>query len=398
MKSFFSKTKGFPILAVLLIGMMGCTSGGDSGRLLLNLTDRATQDFRAVYVSIQEIAVHAADDPADTWTTIATPQKTVNLLELRNGVREQLALVDLNSGHYTQMRLLLSPTSYPGNNVLEAPHPAAGNYVIDLGPIPNDVTELYHELKIPSGLQTGIKLVQGFDINDNSTTELTLDFDAMRSVVIAGKSGKYLLKPTIHVMDDKLLTKISGTVTKEADATPLGGAGISLQVYDDSLADPKDWVAEWRSTLSDDTTGAYLFFFAVPDAGVDFNIVATKQDYVPAAKQEAVTNGKTYTDDFALAGVGEEFGLAEITIDGANADTGATLSFRQELTPGGPQIEVLTLNLANGSYASDPDVYQAVLPVGTYIVVASTAGKSTLTVSPLDVTKGTHSTLALSFI
>src|SRR5512137_3120743 len=102
MKSFLSKTKGFPILAVLLIGLMGCTSGGDSGRLLLNLTDKPTQDFQAVYVSIQEIAVHAATDPEDAWTVIATPQKTVNLLELRNGVREQLALVDLNPGHYTQ--------------------------------------------------------------------------------------------------------------------------------------------------------------------------------------------------------------------------------------------------------------------------------------------------------
>jgi hypothetical protein len=68
----------------------------------------------------------------------------------------------------------------------------------------------------------------------------------------------------------------------------------------------------------------------------------------------------------------------EITVEGANAETGATLSFRQEVTAGGPKIEVKSLNFMNGSYATDPATYQVVLPVGDYSVVASTPDKTTL--------------------
>ena len=388
MKSLTSSIRSLSLPALLAVGLVACGVGGDTGRLSLSLTDKPTHEYQAVYITIQEIAVHAADDPADSWTTVATPAKTINLLELRNGVREQLGMVDLATGQYTQMRLMIGANSYAGTNILGQPHPAYGNYVID--------TEgVNHELKIPSGLQTGVKLVQGFEINENSTTELTLDFDAARSVVVAGKSGKYILKPTVHVFDTELAAVLSGIVTKQSDQTPLGGAEISVQVYDASLADPKDQVAEWRWTLTNDTSGAYKFFFAVPDAGITFNIVATKEGYVPASAQEFVENGQAYTNDFALAAVGD-VGTVEITVDGASTDTGATLSFRQEATPGGPKIEVKSLNFMNGSYASDPTQYQVVLPVGEYSVVASTPGKTTL-VLVLSVTKTPNAKLEVKF-
>ena len=51
-----------------------------------------------------------------------------------------------------------------------------------------------HELKVPSGYQSGVKIVKGFTINENGTTEIILDFDAMSSVVEAGNSGQWLLK------------------------------------------------------------------------------------------------------------------------------------------------------------------------------------------------------------
>ena len=64
------------------------------------------------------------------------------------------------------------------------------NYVID-------TDENYQELKIPSGINTGIKIVHGFTISTDQTTELILDFNAEKSVVIADNSGNWLLKPTI---------------------------------------------------------------------------------------------------------------------------------------------------------------------------------------------------------
>ena len=49
-------------------------------------------------------------------------------------------------------------------------------------------------LKIPSGR---IKLVKNFNIEDEETTTLTLDFDAQQSVHQAG--SRYIMKPTIKV-------------------------------------------------------------------------------------------------------------------------------------------------------------------------------------------------------
>ena len=45
------------------------------------------------------------------WEPVASPDKTYNLLDLTNGVREELGIADLEAGDYTQMRLLLSTAS-----------------------------------------------------------------------------------------------------------------------------------------------------------------------------------------------------------------------------------------------------------------------------------------------
>jgi hypothetical protein len=208
MKSCVSILKNFSLLTVLLIGLIGCGSSGNMGQLSLSLTDAATDQYQAVYVTINDVAVQAANDSADAWTTIATPNKTLNLLALVNGVREHLGLATLAAGHYSQLRLIIGTEADSGVNILSEAHPFA-NYVID-------TSNQYHELKIPSGVQTGIKIVQGFDINENGTTELILDFSASRSVVVAGRSGKYLLKPPIQMLSTSLASIVSGSVTKAA--------------------------------------------------------------------------------------------------------------------------------------------------------------------------------------
>jgi len=388
MKAFLSGMKCLALSAILLTGLMACSSGGsNTGQLSLSITDKPSDDYDAVYVTIREIAVHAASDAADTWTTVATPNKTVNLLALANGVREQLALVDLASGHYTQLRLMIGTQQDGGLDIQGNPHPSA-NYVID-------TKGVVHDLKIPSGMQTGIKLVQGFDINENGTTELTFDFDASRSVVVAGKSGKYLLKPTIKVIDTALATVLNGKVTDQATQAGLGGALVNIQLYDPAAADAKDQVVVLNSTFTDDTDamrGAYKFFFAV-DAPKTIDLVASKMDFAPSALRFLIENGKAYTNDFALAAP-TSVGTVAITITGAVADTPVTLSIRQKMTLDGTDvmIEIKTISVVNGN----PDNFS--LPVGAsiYSVTASTSGKTTQVVN-FDVTANTTTTVPVVF-
>ena len=385
MKSRISNGKCLSLLAVLLVGLYACSSGGDTGRLSMSLIDKPSDDYDAVYVTIKEIAVHAAGQTESIWKTVLEPNKTIDLLALANGVREQLGIVSLDAGRYTQLRLIIGTQQDNGLNIQGHSH-AFANYVIDtIGDI--------HELKIPSGMQTGIKLVQGFDINANSTTELTFDFDASRSVVVAGNSGKYLLKPTIQVVDTAVATVIAGMVTKQADQSALGGALVSVQVYDDTAADLKDQVAVLTSTFTDDTDaqrGAYKFFFAV-DAPTTINLVAGKEGLVPFAQRFLIDNGNAYTKDFALAdptGVG----TVNIAITGAMTDIPVTLSIRQAATLDSANvvIEIKSISVVNGN--PDP----LTLPAGEYTLVSWTEGKVTQT-TPVSVTAGLTTAAAVTF-
>ena len=319
MKFHVSKTKALALAAVLLVGWTACNTGGSgsgTGQLSLSLTDKPSDDYKAVYVTIKNIAVHKADDPEDSWTVVAEVNRTINLLELANGVREQMALIDLPSGHYTQMRLMIGDTWDSGTNILGQTHPAA-NYVIDM----DDQT---HEMKIPSGFQSGVKLVQGFDINENSTTELTFDFDASRSVVAAGNSGKYILKPTIKVVDTALASVIKGLVTtvEGQNTVGVGGALVNIQVYDGTIADPKDQISIMTSTYTDDTDmhrGEYKFFFAV-DAPATINLVTTKEGFVPAALRFPIDNGIANIDkNFTLVA---PTGTGTVEVHGRRRDPG----------------------------------------------------------------------------
>lgn len=235
-RNIFKSLVFLPLL--FIVTACGSGNGGDTGTLSLSLTDASDNQFLAVYVTIAEIQVHqngSAGNNDGGWITVANPEKTYNLLELVNGVREELGIATLETGHYSQMRLILGTQADDGINILSQAHPFA-NYLIDSE---NEV----HELKVPSGFQTGIKIVKGFEINANQTTELLLDFDANKSVVIAGKSGKYLLKPVIKLLDTANFAIIQGVISEMvAEGDPLvllGGALVSAQLFDPNAPDLK---------------------------------------------------------------------------------------------------------------------------------------------------------------
>jgi hypothetical protein len=75
-----------------------------------------------------------------------------------------------------------------------------------------------HDLEVPSGSQSGLKLIHQFTIDSGKLYELLLDFNVDKSIVITG-NGKYKLKPTIRVMPIVISGSISGQVLP-LDALP----------------------------------------------------------------------------------------------------------------------------------------------------------------------------------
>jgi len=369
--------------AVILLA--SCGSGGSSvdgqGTLSTSLTDSSSEDYKAVYVTIDRVDVNLEDN--DSWETVATPGGTYNLLELVNGVVENLGEVVLDSGHYTQMRLIIGETPDQSLNIFDQQHDYA-NYIIDQ----DDVA---HELTVPSGSQTGLKIVNGFDINDNQKTELILDFDALRSVVKAGSSGKYLLKPTIKVLTTNDYAIVGGTITSAG--SDLEKVFVTAQTAAPLAADIKYQVILQSGTLSTET-GEYALFL---EPG-DYNLLASRTGYLPVCTTVSLGEDSLNTVDFSLPFLEETTPSGtlsgQVSIANPDDDQHVTIEFRQSTECSGDiqMVIVKTVEIADdGQYSVD------LAPGVDYQVVATTYGEETFTVEEVTVASGKTTVLDIIF-
>jgi len=176
------------ILAALVAGCGGSSSGGaTSGTLGVSLTDAPACGFDAVNVTVVKVRVHqssSASDNAAGWTdiTLNPAQQRIDLLTLNNGLLVNLGQTSLPAGHYTQLRLVLAPNTSGG----------LVNSVVPTG-------DVEKSLFTPSAVQSGIKLINQFDVASGQRVDLMLDFNACKSIVKRG-DGTYALKPVIKVI------------------------------------------------------------------------------------------------------------------------------------------------------------------------------------------------------
>jgi len=187
--------KTFSLIAVLSIYFfIGCSDQstnvdpvGQNGRLKMYLVDSPAA-LDSVIICVTRVEIHkSSGDPNGGWFVINDSTRYFDLLQLTNGASAILGDTSLPAGNYTQIRLIIGE----------------GSYVIDNG--------VKHNLEIPSGFQTGIKLIHQFTIEEGKLYELMLDFNVEKSIIITG-NGRYLCKPTIRVIPVVISGTISGQV------------------------------------------------------------------------------------------------------------------------------------------------------------------------------------------
>lgn len=135
--------------------------------------------------------------------------KSIDLTELQNGVTDDLLTGEVvDAGQYQWLRLKV---------VAERDRQDASYILLE-------TNGKQFPLYIPSGAETGLKLVRPFVVAQGGITRLVADFDVRKSVLAPPGivETNYVLKPTIRLMDELETGTIEGQVDLAALATDQG--------------------------------------------------------------------------------------------------------------------------------------------------------------------------------
>jgi Domain of unknown function (DUF4382)/Carboxypeptidase regulatory-like domain len=265
----------FAAIALGTLGVAACSdsSGTGTGLLTVRLTDAPFPFSNVARVDVFVVRVDARTaEPTETeasdesnqqgWTTVATPNALVNLLDLRNGTTTNLGATTLATGTYNGFRLIIDP-SQSSITLKDGTKPA---------------------IQFPSAGHSGIKinLDKPIELTEDGSV-MTLDFDIGRSFVMRGNSAAngFNFKPVIRA----IAQDITGSVTGSVRANTTTGAGVSGATVEvltaGSLindADPTHIV----SSTSTDTNGDFRFNFLLPGTYVLRATPPTASGFKPA--------------------------------------------------------------------------------------------------------------------
>ena len=254
MHGFFRRLTALSV-AALAFSACSDSSGSNMGTLTVRLTDAPFpfSEVARVDVFIKRVEarnVEPTDDEAGDesnrggWTTIASPEVSINLLDLAGGVTTNLGAATLATGTYNGFRLILD-TDRSTITLKDGTTPA---------------------IHWPSAGQSGIKikLDEPIELTEDGSV-MTLDFDIGRSFVLRGNSASsgFNFKPVIRAVAQD----ITGTVTGSVRANTATGAGVSGATVEvltaGSLLADND-PAHIVQTTASDANGDFRFAFLLP--------------------------------------------------------------------------------------------------------------------------------------
>ncbi len=233
------------LLIGALLGLAGCGGGSGggaaTGTLSLGLTDSPV-DAEAVMIQFAGLELKPAGGPPELYEfnpeacdeyDSALKTCTINLLDLWGTEKRTIFVRDLPVGEYQWVRLLVN----------------AERNVMDSFITVRDELEATMDcpLWIPSGSETGLKIVSGITVATNGSRYM-LDFDVNKSVkrppglvvppanpptVEAMCAQNYVLTPAIRIVDETEAGSIAGIV--DSSLFPVTGCEANAEGFIDDL-------------------------------------------------------------------------------------------------------------------------------------------------------------------
>jgi hypothetical protein len=272
----FKKEKSIWVGA-LMIGMIAllpsCSSDDDnpmqSGQVKVYITDAPVDDanVEAVVISVNKIEMNGPRgwEPVKEFDT----PFSINILDYQNGKSYFVTDANVTAGAYTEARFVLNADTDMNATVTNPP--CFIRY--------KDGSK--QPLFIPSGTTSGYKAKGTVEVVANSTTEVTLDFDARRSIVEAGNSGKFILKPTVRLVANTVAAKVEGSFTDFHDYSKVVAYLYEKGSYTSAEATVTDESeARFSNSVTStmlNTSGDFTFAFLAPGS-YDVVLVAHSTD------------------------------------------------------------------------------------------------------------------------
>jgi hypothetical protein len=196
-------------------GMGGASSGG---QMQLAVGDAPVDGAQAVVVKFTGVELTGdMGNPVDI--TFAAP-KVIDLLNDSGTASAVLFNQPIPAGSYGQIRLMVVADGDPSNSYI----------MLSDGSM--------RGLEVPSGSETGLKLVSGFTVPSSGVVDYTIDFDLRQAITCPpGHAPACTLKPVERLVDDTAVGNIQGEVS--ATLVP-AGCTPGVYLYTGTVTKPQD--------------------------------------------------------------------------------------------------------------------------------------------------------------
>jgi len=199
------------------------------------LVDAPDDNYLQVWVDIIDFQYQRDDESG--WVSfdrypVESRSNMIDLTELIAGTSHVLADEEIDPGLFSKVRIVL------GDN----------NYLTIEGEEEGEMIQ--KDLKTPSAQQSGLKIHVDTDLQAGYSYTFVLDWDVQKSIVKAGKSGNYNLKPVIRAHTEINAGDISGMVYEMDGDGEVTLEGVLVEVYDSN--------GDSVTTTETNETGAFV--------------------------------------------------------------------------------------------------------------------------------------------
>lgn len=192
------------LVSCALSSACGGGSSDPSSSLSVSLADAPTSlaGVQSVFITVTGVQVQPTGGSPLTFN-LSSPL-SVDLLTLQQGNLAPLVnSATVPAGSYDWLRLILDTS-------------AGKDYVLYCSSGAPCASPTQIALNIPSGAETGLKIVRGFTAPVNGVIHLVVDFNVNSSIVPLPNSMSWQLKPVLRVVETDTVGTIAGTISASA--------------------------------------------------------------------------------------------------------------------------------------------------------------------------------------